>query len=318
VRAALTLLLVALLLPAGGTSRERRVAIFYYPWYGNPRHDGGWIQWQQGGARPPRTIGSRFYPARGAYSSGDVRVVRSQLAEIAAAGVDDVVVSWWGRGSLVDRRLPLVLRAARRAGLAVAAHLEPYGGRTAATVEHDVAYLRARGIRDVYVFDPFTVEVEDWAAINARLHGVRVFAHTGLVGRARRARFDGIYTYSPLPVRERTFVRICDQARRARLLCAPSVAPGFDARRATSVRERRPRRAGRTYDTMWRQAIRAGADLVTITSYNEWLEGTQVEPARARRGHAGYDGAYGLREREARRAYLAATARWSRRFHAGR
>ena len=33
---------------------------------------------------------------------------------------------------------------------------------------------------------------------------------------------------------------------------------------------------------MWRAAIRAGADGVTITSYNEWHEGTQIEPARAR------------------------------------
>ena len=30
---------------------------------------------------------------------------------------------------------------------------------------------------------------------------------------------------------------------------------------------------------MWKAAIRAGADRVTITSYNEWHEGTQIEPA---------------------------------------
>ena len=31
---------------------------------------------------------------------------------------------------------------------------------------------------------------------------------------------------------------------------------------------------------MWRSAIGAGADIVTVTSYNEWHEGTQIEPAR--------------------------------------
>ena len=44
---------------------------------------------------------------------------------------------------------------------------------------------------------------------------------------------------------------------------------------------------------MWNAALHAGADMVTITSYNEWGEGTQIEPA----GHGGryesYDGAYG-------------------------
>jgi Glycosyl hydrolase family 99 len=62
---------------------------------------------------------------------------------------------------------------------------------------------------------------------------------------------------------------------------------------------------------MWRAALDAGADFVTITSYNEWGEGTQIEPA----GHGGryesYDGAYGLRGRAAQRAYIRRTAYWT-------
>ena len=46
---------------------------------------------------------------------------------------------------------------------------------------------------------------------------------------------------------------------------------------------------------MWRGAIRAAADVVTITSYNEWHEGTQIEPAPAVGApYESYDGAYGL------------------------
>jgi hypothetical protein len=65
---------------------------------------------------------------------------------------------------------------------------------------------------------------------------------------------------------------------------------------------------------MWNAALHAGADMVTITSYNEWGEGTQIEPA----GHGGryesYDGAYGLHGTAARRAYLMRTAYWTSRF----
>jgi hypothetical protein len=65
---------------------------------------------------------------------------------------------------------------------------------------------------------------------------------------------------------------------------------------------------------MWRAALAAHADVVTITSYNEWSEGTQIEPA----GHGGryqsYDGAYGLRGRAAQWAYVRATARWTSRL----
>lgn len=41
--------------------------------------------------------------------------------------------------------------------------------------------------------------------------------------------------------------------------------------------------AGAYYAHMWERAIADGADLVSITSYNEWGEGTQIEPAVVRR-----------------------------------
>ena len=66
---------------------------------------------------------------------------------------------------------------------------------------------------------------------------------------------------------------------------------------------------------MWRGAIRAAADVVTITSYNEWHEGTQIEPASAVGApYESYDGAYGLRGRAAQRAYLDRTAMWAARY----
>ncbi len=61
---------------------------------------------------------------------------------------------------------------------------------------------------------------------------------------------------------------------------------------------------------MWKTALRAGADLVTITSYNEWHEGTQIEPARATSGYLAYDGAWGRTGTDAQRAYLDRTAYW--------
>ena len=35
------------------------------------------------------------------------------------------------------------------------------------------------------------------------------------------------------------------------------------------------------YDAAWSAALAAGARVVSITSYNEWGEGTQIEPASA-------------------------------------
>ncbi len=89
------------------------------------------------------------------------------------------------------------------------------------------------------------------------------------------------------------------------------MGPGYEAAAATGDTRVKPRLNGGTYDSMWRAANDAGADVVTITSYNEWSEGTQIEPA----GHGGryesYDGAYGLHGRAAARAYITRTKHWT-------
>jgi glycoprotein endo-alpha-1,2-mannosidase len=293
------------------------VAIFYYPWYSTPAVDGAWEHWDQNGHSPPTDVYSRYYPALGPYSSDDPAVVDLQMAEISTAGVDEIVVSWWGRGSDEDRRLPLVLAAAQRHHLRVAIHLEPYGGRSPVTVAGDLAYIASLGIRDVYVYHPGDLAASDWAALHAGQPELRLLAGTERVGFAAAGRFDGFYTYDFVTYRGDKFLRLCLQAHALHLLCAPSVGPGYDGRRAGESPAGRPRRNGLTYDGLWAAALAASPDVVTITSFNEWGEGTQIEPARSRSGYAGYNGAWGMRGAPAQTAYLWRTAYWAGLAHAG-
>jgi hypothetical protein len=315
-RRALLVLVLLLAVPASAAAAQAppRSAIFFYPWYSNPRHDGQYIHWTQGGHTPPFDIGSAFFPLRGTYSSSDARVLDAQMRDIAAAGVDEVVSSWWGRGSPEDGRLLAVRRAAKRRGLQVAAQLEPYEGRTVDSIVSDLVYLRALGLRDVYIYGSKDFSAEDWRRVTLQPTGLRLFAQTNHVGFAARAGFAGFYTYDILLYDAAKFDRFCRQARVLGILCAPSVGPGYDAGQATGDPRVKPRLDGATYDSMWGAALRAGADIVTITSYNEWSEGTQIEPA----GHGGryesYDGTYGLRGRAAPRAYIMRTAYWTSRF----
>jgi len=297
----------------GGERRAAEVAIFYYPWYSNPARDGRWAHWYV--ERNGKSILSTpYFPRRGLYSSSSPRIVGAHMEEIRAAGVDTVVVSWWGPSSAEAHRLALVTETARRHGLNVAIHLEPYGGRTPLQTGEDIARLRADGYVDFYVYDAERDPAAAWAHALADIEDVRVFGHTTFVGRAKASGFHGLYTYDVLTWKGSTFRRLCKQAREAKLLCAPSVGPGFDARLATPLVTVRPRQRGATYDRMWRHAIDARADLVTITSYNEWQEGTQIEPARLQLGRRAYDGAWGRAGLPAQRAYLDATARWSARY----
>jgi hypothetical protein len=307
-------LLLTMPISAAAAQAPPRSAIFFYPWYSNARHDGGYAHWTQGGHTPPFDIGSAFFPMRGTYSSDDPRILAAQMRDIAAAGVDEVVSSWWGRGSPEDTRLPAVQSAANRHGLEVAVQLEPYGGRTIDSIASDLVYLRSLGLHDVYVYSAKDFTVEDWHRVTLQPMGLRLFAQTNRVGFAARAAFAGFYTYDILLDDAAKFERLCAQARTLGILCAPSVGPGYDASEATGDPRVKPRLDGATYDSMWGAAIRAGADIVTITSYNEWSEGTQIEPA----GHGGryesYDGTYGLHGRAAQRAYIRRTAYWTSRF----
>src|SRR5262249_56492464 len=130
--------------------------------------------------------------------------------------------------------------------------------------------------------------------LNVRIGGFDRFGETNVVGFGVKSGFTGFYTYDVLLYGGNRFERYCAQAHAAGILCAPSVGPGYDATPATGDVRIKTRDEGATYDCMWRAALAAHADVVTITSYNEWSEGTQIEPA----GHGGryesYQGAHGL------------------------
>ena len=304
-----------------------KVGAFYYPWYGTPTSTGtGWKHWDQGGHTPPDDIGSSYYPARGPYSSTDTAVVDSQMAELAAAGVNQVIVSWWGQATYEDQALAVVQNAAAAHGLEVAIHFEPYGTRHT-TGPADVSYLVAKGIKVFYAYQATDENSSFWAAIRAQNANITMFANGspsytksgqgGLINFALLGGFDGIYTYDPINFSGSDFAPLCALARANRLQCAPSVAPGFDGTRATTLTVVRPRLGGSTYDSMWAGAIAAAPEIVTITSYNEWHEGTQIEPAKPfcipNQGtcYENYTGDFGLADPQARQGYLMRTAVWS-------
>jgi len=304
-------------MPASGAQEQSgadRVAIFYYPWYSNPAKDGRWAHWYVDHEGTP-VLSTPYLPSRGLYSSSNAKLVAAQMREIAEAGIGTLVVSWWGFDSPENDRLPMVEQAAARQGLGIAIHVEPYHGRTPAQAAEDIERLHEeRGVTDFYVYDADRDPAADWAEALAPLDDVRVFGHTPLVGRAKASGFDGLYTYDVVTWTGALFRRLCTQAHVAGLLCAPSVGPGYDARLTTRVDSVRSRNDGLTYDRMWKTALKANPDLVTVTSYNEWQEGTQIEPARAAVGKASYEGAWGRKGVAAQRAYLTATARWASRL----
>lgn len=69
------------------------------------------------------------------------------------------------------------------------------------------------------------------------------------------------------------------------LLFIPSVGPGYMdiAVRPWNSRNTRHRRNGHYYDVAWRSALNTQPLTISITSFNEWHEGTQIEPAKSKK-----------------------------------
>ncbi len=315
------------------------VTAFYYPWYRNPTSDGAWLHWNQLQHDPPDNLASSFYPVRGAYSSTDPATVADQMRELRAARVGVIAVSWWGQGSIEDKVLPLVVAQAAAAGIKVAFHLEPYAGQTAQSLAADIHYLLGRygsssalfrvaqstsgdpstAPRPVfYVFAASRLVSDDLKAAITALRGTSddavVMIHSPRAVSATRVGADGVYTYDATsdPAAIANLVADC---RTAKIICSPSVAPGFDNRQAVDTGIQVIDRAnGGRYDAMWKAALTAGPEWVSVTSFNEWHEGTQIEPAKAYsaagRTYESYDGAYGQSGTDAQETYLERTAYW--------
>ncbi|MEV7401337.1 ThuA domain-containing protein [Streptomyces sp. NPDC091267] len=312
------------------------VHLFYYPWYGTPGTSGSWRHWQQGGHTPPDDIGADLYPKLGPYDSGDIDgAVEQHMKWIEQSGAGVIVYSWWGQGGYEDSIAGQVLDAAARHGIKVAWHIEPYGGRTAASVVDDIGYLEDRFgshpayYRDAehgdraafYIFE--SLRIQDWSALDAVRDRAIVLAQT--TDTTKVAHFGGIYTYDGIAgATAPGWKQAGEYARANGLVWAPSVAPGYIDDRAVpgNTTPTLGRDDGASYDLEWSNAldpaIGGSPSWVSVTSFNEWHEGSPIEPASstppAGHGYQTYSGAYGKTGAAAETAYLDRTAYWAERF----
>ncbi|MFC4014235.1 ThuA domain-containing protein [Nonomuraea purpurea] len=306
-----------------GTDAAARVSpnvhVFYYPWYGSPSVSGAWRHWEQGGHTPPADIGADLYPALGPYDSGDTAAIDQHMKWIRQSGAGVLVYSWWGRGGYEDALARRVMDAAQREGIKVAWHIEPYANRTAASVVSDIQYLNQTygahpAFRNAfYVFE--SLKITDWTPLDQVTATNIVLAQT--TDTSKIAHFSGMYTYDAIAgATAPGWQQAAAYAKQHNLVWAPSVGPGYIDDRAVpgNTTPTLTRDNGATYDKEWTNAVNTAPTWVSITSFNEWHEGSVLEPAVARSGYQSFEGAYGKTGAAAQTAYLDRTRYWVERF----
>ncbi|MCS6861476.1 MAG: glycoside hydrolase family 99-like domain-containing protein [Abditibacteriales bacterium] len=293
------------------TKVPRQVLAFYYGWYGNPTTSGRWVHWEEVDEQN-KTIGSStHYPALGPYDSHDPKVLAQHCRWAKEAGVTGFIVSWWAQNDFHDRGLPLLLEAAQQAGLAVTVYFEivpPHEAPHRENALRDVLYLlerygkhpawlRVDGKPVLFIYGRAIgqIKLDGWLWVimeaNRKYAGGAVFIGDQISPQAARV-FDGVHTYNPTgrtagksvaDIRawaRATFPQWVQTAGEGRIACV-TIIPGYDDSKLgrPAPRPITARHNGETYRALWEEAIAANPDWVLLTSWNEWHEGSEIEPS---------------------------------------
>ncbi|HMF32851.1 MAG TPA: hypothetical protein VKK79_15615 [Candidatus Lokiarchaeia archaeon] len=262
----------------------RQVLAFYYLWYSASDY------W------PARTADT---PLLGNYDSGNVSVMRTHIQWAKVANITGFICSWWGRDQ-TDTNFATLLNLSETdpaCHMNLTVYYETYG-HSGDVIERDLQYiletygsspnfLKLNGTPVIFIYIPGTVPVSTWASVFSNLSDQGL--HGYFIGDTNDPSyfwvFSGVHTYNPLlQVLTGNDLAAFDrqgatEAHAYQLIHCATVTPGYDDRKIRSPGYYLPRAGGTTYAQIWQAALTSGTDWVLITTFNEWWEGTQIEPS---------------------------------------
>jgi hypothetical protein len=230
------------------------------------------------------------------YVSSDRSAIDRQVTQAQGAGIDGFELNWWGPNNPTDSNLVTLLSVANNHGFKATICFDltsPFvhnpGDATndltyATRYFGNPAWFHFNGRPVVVFYHVSQYDVGTWGAIRAQAdpgHSALWIAEGDNF--SYLSVFDGIYPYSiawsPNPGSQ--LASYASQARvPAGKLWMATVMPGYD-----DTHLGRPngfavnRQNGGYYASLWQGAIATNPDLISITSFNEWMEGTQIEPS---------------------------------------
>jgi murein DD-endopeptidase MepM/ murein hydrolase activator NlpD len=285
--------------PGAASSGERAVVAFYYAWYGLD-------QWVEG--KVPDT------PAV-PYASKDRNAIVRHVEQAQAAGIDAFAMAWYGprvRNNQTETNFRTLLQVAVERSFRCTVDFEtrsPFYNSQADVVEglrylinnHAAhpAFLQYEGKPIIFFWavsevfrGPGQSAIDAWGSIRQQVdpeHRTLWIADGADIEFLRV--FDGHHlyniTWNPPANVHNTLSTWGDRVRSysaehdTREIWVATVMPGYNdlCTQDRSGRFSHDRRGGAYYRETWEAAIDSAPDLIVITSFNEWLEGTQIEPS---------------------------------------
>ena len=241
------------------------------------------------------------------YASADRAAIERHVRQAQSAGIDAFVQSWYGpqeANNQTETNFRALLEIGGATGFQAAVDFEvtgPFFGDVAAvtnalatllaTHAQHPAYLRYQGKPVIFFWQQQRFPIETWQTIRNQVDPDRTsFWIAEGVDIDYQAVFEGHHLYSIAwagsPEDELAKwgnrVRGYETDHQVERLWAATVMPGYDDTRlprdnAFAVL----RRGGDYYRETWQGAVASQPDMIIITSFNEWPEGTHIEPSVA-------------------------------------
>jgi len=257
-------------------------------------------------------IAANFYPRLGCYSSNSDQDLDAHMLMLHRAKAGVICTSWWGKDTYTDKAVPRLLEAAARHKIKVCFHIEPFPGRNAQTTRDAIVYIidkygshsafyrygKEKSRPMFYVYDSYLTPAEQWKTILSPdvPQTIRKTKYDSVViglwvkeneqTFMAEGHFDGCYTYFATDgftygSTTGNWPKLAEWAQQNDKLFIPSVGPGYvDLRiRPWNDVNTRNRQNGAYYDREFAAAIAVRPPIISITTFNEWHEGTQIEPA---------------------------------------
>jgi hypothetical protein len=269
---------------------DRPVMAFYYPWY----EKSDWTYNKMSDVAAPT------------YSGGDDDVLRRHIQQADDAGIDALICTWYGpKEERLNKRCRRLLQLAQESGrdLQVAiipdqsawAELRSVDGLANAldVLKRDFfgspAYFRFQGRPAVYWFNPPSLGgVDTWKQLRDRTDPNRdQFWFGGTDNFGYLDVYDALFyfdiTWETAPGRAMaSYAGRLDRYNRdhpgANKPFIATVMPGYDDIKIRNG-HRRDRANGDYYRGTWQTAIDRNASAVILTSFNEFFEGSHIEPS---------------------------------------
>ena len=274
------------------------------PWFSlNPQ---GW-HWTMGKMDAAKgELASHYRPLGGAYDSNDPDLVERQTLEMKIAGFDGMLVDWYGDRDRYDylpnhKATEKLFEGAKRTGLSFALVYEDATvpnlisggvfekadavseghalfGRVAKRWFGSKTYQRLDGKPLVMVFGPQYYGDDDWPRI---FDGLAV---TYLSLHRRKGIATGAYDW-PLPQGGEWAAKLARFREESKTwpVAVPVAFPRFhDFYKQAGVGESYgeiPDAEGETYRKTLLEATTSGRKIVQVATWNDWGEGTQIEPS---------------------------------------